>query len=429
MYKPLLIKDVAYKKALKNNCLMIDALIDEKENYAAYESGTRPINNKDDVEKYVSIAKNLGLGDIVEIECFDNIRLSVFSAAHARKNENVISYNSGKGMTREQAKMSAVMEFIERKSATELKPTGINKTYFELDKDVAIEPACLSTHFGEYVANSIDINWYPVVRITDGKNLLCPTIAVLFDYYDKKPLFLNNSNGLASGLSFTSAIVQGIYEVVERDGVSQAFATNKYYDLDLSSIDDADCKDLINQFIDNGIDINIKYVENEFNMPCFMATGNDKIRRSSLFLSGGFGCHSDKKIALIRAITELEQTRRVIYENKREDIIYMRPNYLDTNDYERVLKENGDWYSYTPERRISYLDIVTRQFDSMKEELAWQIEMLKKAGYEVFVANLSMSEEKMIPVVRVIIPGMENWYHDKKRIGKRLYKAIYTMDT
>ena len=36
---------------------------------------------------------------------------------------------------------------------------------------------------------------------------------------------------------------------------------------------------------------------------------------------------------------------------------------------------------------------------------------------------------KMIPVVRVIIPGMENWYHDKKRIGKRLYKAIYTMDT
>lgn len=31
----------------------------------------------------------------------------------------------------------------------------------------------------------------------------------------------------------------------------------------------------------------------------------------------------------------------------------------------------------------------------------------------------------MIPVVRVINPGMENWYHDKKRIGKRLYKAIY----
>lgn len=428
MYKPLLINDVAYKKALKKNYLMINALIDEKEMYATYESGTRPINNRDDVEKYVSIAKGLGLGDVEEIEYFDNVKISVFSAAHARKNENVISYNSGKGVTKEQAKMSAVMEFIERKAATEMKPTGINKPYFGLDKDTAIEPACLSTHYGEYVANNTVINWYPVVSMTDGKNLLCPTIAVLFDYYDENPLFLNNSNGLASGLSFTAAIVQGIYEVVERDGLSQAFATNKYYDLDLCSIDDADCKELINQFKENGIDINIKYVENELNMPCFMATGNDRLRKSSLFLSGGFGCHSDKKIALMRAITELEQTRRVIYENKREDIIYMRPNFSDINDYERVLKENVDWYSYNSERSKSYLDIVTKQFDSMQEELEWQIEKLKRAGYEVFVANLSMGEEKIIPVVRVIIPGMENWYHDKKRIGKRLYKAIYSMD-
>lgn len=34
------------------------------------------------------------------------------------------------------AQMSAIMEFIERKSATELQPTGVNKTYFELDRSL-----------------------------------------------------------------------------------------------------------------------------------------------------------------------------------------------------------------------------------------------------------------------------------------------------
>lgn len=34
------------------------------------------------------------------------------------------------------AQMSAITEFIERKSATELQPTGVNKTYFELDRSL-----------------------------------------------------------------------------------------------------------------------------------------------------------------------------------------------------------------------------------------------------------------------------------------------------
>lgn len=107
-----------------------------KEIYIRYELGTRPINNLDNAERCFSIAKEIGLGNIEEIVRFDNIRIYVFSAAHAPKNERVISYNSGKGVTKDRAQMSAIMEFIERKSATELQPTGANKTYFELDRSL-----------------------------------------------------------------------------------------------------------------------------------------------------------------------------------------------------------------------------------------------------------------------------------------------------
>lgn len=414
------------KESLKRNYIMMKEMVDEEIEYLPYVLGTRPNNNKINLEQYISIAKKMGLKRIEEIHHFDNIDISVFSAEHAKKNENVISYNSGKGLEKNQAQMSAVMEFIERKSATEHQPTRINMSYYDLDKDLAIEPASLSTHFAEYVSNSNTINWFPVIRLNDGKNFLCPTIAVLFDYYDDVPLFYNNSNGLASGLNFSSAIVQGIYEVVERDGLSAAFATKNYYDLDMNTVDGNICKELINQFNYNGIEVNIKYVKNEFDMPCFIVTGNDKKQKSSLFLCGGFGCHSDKEIALLRAMTELEQTRRVIYENKREDIKYMRPNHNDKMDYDRILRKNKDWYSYDKNKSISFSDITSKQFKTVAEELSWQIEQLKKSNYEIFVANLSSKGIDSIPVVRVIIPGLENWYHDTERIGKRLFKTIHT---
>ena len=362
--------------------------------------------------------------DLVEITNIDEVKIPSFSVAHEFKYGDIISYNSGKGVTKEQARMSALMEFIERRSAVIHSKTNINMSYNDFSEDIKnsiVKPSELVTYYTDFVTNSIELNWFPVVNIMNGGMMLCPTTAVLFRYHDKKDIFANNTNGLSAGITFHEAIVQGIYEVVERDLVSTALAGGAIADVDVDSITSKCCRKLIEEFEKNGVKICIKYVKGELGIPCFMVTGNDTKRKSPLLLSGGFGCHSKKEIALIRALTELAQTRKVILEAKREDIVEMRPNGDTEKEYERILNEHQKWY-YQQNKSIDYESIEEYIFHDLTDELKYLTNSIKLKGHNIYIANLSMmNEEQIIPVVRVIIPRYENWYHDKKRVGIRLY--------
>ena len=44
----------------------------------------------------------------------------------------------------------------------------------------------------------------------------------------------------------------------------------------------------------------------------------------------------------------------------------------------------------------------------------------------IYVVNLTKDEiENALPVVRIIIPGLENWYDTRERIGRRLYERLF----
>ena len=106
--------------------------------------------------------------------------------------------------------------------------------------------------------------------------------------------------------------MQGIYEVIERDIISIGLGTKKYYFVNKNSIKDDILSDLLNEFKSKKIEIFILYIYNEFDIPCFIVCSRNKNTQSFVWR---LCCHSNKKIALTRAITELVQSISALSDN------------------------------------------------------------------------------------------------------------------
>jgi len=86
---------------------------------------------------------------------------------------------------------------------------------------------------------------------------------------------------------------------------------------------------------------------------------------------------------------------------------------------------NKHWFGDYKEK-IELSQIKNKSTASFKDDLEISLDELKKTGIEeVFYVDITRSEID-IPVVRVIIPGLEVYAVDPERMGKRvLNKGIF----
>lgn len=421
--KGLIEQNIDSSKELIKNLNIYKGIVFSNKEYSFNYAGSRSCSISKVIERAERSAKKLGIEEIVNITDIDNLNIPVYSITSKDKNKEINNYNNGKGFTLEQAKISAYMEFIERRAAGIDKKVNIFGSYNELKEiytSKIMSPSQLITYYKDYITENAKIGWSWAMDITEFYPILIPTVAVKYPFYDKLIFMKNNSNGLAAGSSILEAIIQGIYEVIERDCTSIAMAGGKYEDIDINSIDSEECKNLIKEFKKNYINIYIKNVTNDLGIPCFIVTGDDVKAKNSFYLSGGHGCHTQKDIALMRALTELAQTIKTIKYGKREDIVKMRKN--GGEDYVEVKQRNLKWYSNSKFQE-DYSKIKSFKFNNMNDELNFLIELLKQKKHKIIVSDLTPNDSE-VSVVRVIIPGLENWYDDRKRIGKRLYNAV-----
>ena len=428
MYDLLIYNDIQYNKQITKNYKMLVDCMSSPSIRIENDAGSRAEQLKSVLDIAEKTASYLGMDELVDISQKDRLRIPVYSISGKRKSDLTINYNNGKGFTADQAKMSALMEYVERQSPRCQQPTALTDSFYNIRKKFIgeiVSPSELITYYSAYIADTIPINWYPAINLCNSSNALIPTIAVLFPYAsDSIPLFRNNTNGLSAGTSFIEAIIQGIYEVIERDCASLAMAARRYKDVPIDSVNSPKCRYLINEFLQNGIDLYIKDISNEFGIPCFSVAGDDRLSQNSLLLCGGHGCHAQKEVALLRALTELAQTRKTILYGKREDIVLMRPNASNPDDYNRIKEKYSEWYTHKKDG-IGFGDIPELHFSDLYQELCWLLHQSQLLGFNVYAINLSIdAKEYTLPVVRVIMPGLENRNEDMKRIGLRLYHEL-----
>ena len=185
---------------------------------------------------------------------------------------------------------------------------------------------------------------------TDEK-IIVPAALALFRYSPQTsavdPFAFHHTNGLASGNVLEEAVCHSLCEVIERDATSLAelrasaipfhilrqlhdslksdgyplssLTLDKFVDdpdvfadLDISELaDDQILHDLVAKFSGAGIPLIIKDVTSDIGIPTFSVSSVEWLSHNYGYLTEGYGTHPKSRIALVRAITELSQSRRL----------------------------------------------------------------------------------------------------------------------
>ncbi|MHC1629144.1 MAG: YcaO-related McrA-glycine thioamidation protein [Candidatus Nezhaarchaeales archaeon] len=366
--------------------------------------------------------KIIGVTRISDITGLDRVGIPIYSCVRPRAAKGAISVYSGKGVTSILAKVSVIMEAIERYSA-EVKPQDEDKmikgSYKELSmKYNVVDPSTLILPFSTPYTPSSTLRWIKGFDLMNEEEVLVPVSAVFHPYNPKDDLhlFRTNTNGLASGNTMEEAILHGLMEVIERDAWSLAELSKCGGKIIEVSEEHKLVRELIEKFEKASIKVFLRDITSDLGIPVVAAASDDLKLRDPALLTIGFGAHLDPEIAAIRALLEVAQSRLVQIQGAREDAY--RANLMRIMGYERIKRLNKHWFSESDDvKRLSDMSRLAKE--DILDEIRLVIDILRKKGFErVIVVNLTRPEVS-IPTVRVIVPGLEVYGIDQDRIGLR----------
>lgn len=394
-----------------------------------YFKGThRVIAPKKTVEINENKLKTVGITRVADITDLDRIGMPVFTAIRPTAEDGAISIYGGKGISKDHAKASAMMEGFERYSAERQESDDIVvATPNEIgEKGEYIEPKSLNLpqKFEKADLGDTMFEWNLAHDIITGNDYYVLSNAVFHPYNhdsDVESLFKSNTNGLASGNILEEAILHGIFEVIERDAWSIFEMTHKNYSqINIDSIESDLIKDIIDKFESQGIKIKLMDFTADINIPTIAASADDTVTRDAGLLTLGIGTHLDPEVAILRALTEVAQSRATQINGAREDTV--RADFAREAGYERMKRINK-YYFRQEEEQINLSDIENKSTTSIDEDIdIVKEELIANDIKHVLYTDLTRPEVD-VSVVRVIIPEMEVYAIDPSRAGYRFLKV------
>ncbi|MBR3198004.1 MAG: YcaO-related McrA-glycine thioamidation protein [Methanobrevibacter sp.] len=394
-----------------------------------YFKGThRVIAPKKTVEINEDKLKTVGITRVADITDLDRIGMPVFTAIRPTAEDGAISIYGGKGISKDHAKASAMMEGFERYSAEKQESDDtIFATPNEIgEKGEYIEPKSLNLpqKFEKADLGDTKFEWNLAHDIITGNDYYVLSNAVFHPYNhdsDVESLFKSNTNGLASGNVLEEAILHGIFEVIERDAWSIFELTHKNYSqINIDSIESELIKEIIDKFKSQGIKIKLMDFTADINIPTIAASADDTVTRDAGLLTLGIGTHLDPEVAILRALTEVAQSRATQINGAREDTV--RADFAREAGYERMKRINK-YYFRQEEEQINLSDIENKSTTSIDEDIdIVKEELIANDIKHVLYTDLTRPEVD-VSVVRVIIPEMEVYAIDPSRAGYRFLKV------
>jgi len=385
----------------------------------------------------------------------DRVKINTASAT-LPDSTDVISIYSGKGLSKLASKVSAVMEAVERVSATNRLDQVLIASEMELKrlmKGRISSPRSFTEPLHETYSPDQPIEWVEGLNLVDGQSIFVPLQAVLTPYVPPsdevtKAFTLTHTNGLASGFCLEEAISQALCEVIERDSVSLAelrasvfpFAIVKQmienlrelcdieYEMDASQFaDDSELyqtvdtstlppfiRSMLDMFERAGLTVSMKYMPTDIGVPTFGCACFEALPNGSALFRAGYGTHPDATTAAARAITELAQSRVVDIQGAREDVY----NLDKRRSSDKLTKH---WLLNSSSATISFDEIPSIDHDDLLTEVQHLVSCLERASFsQVIVVPLKSVHEDCL-VIRVLVPGIETWHPTggESRLGFR----------
>ena len=307
------------------------------------------------------------------------------------------------------------------------------ESFAQLECEGAIcDPNALPQCKGSLFTSSRPIPWVKGTDLLNGEVVWVPYELVhanaTIPAVPGSGCFLATTNGLAAGNSHLEAILHGICEVVERDALAiwELAMPDRWTArrIDCESIDDSACRQLLLQYVNANISVMAWDITSDVALPVLVVIISDNDSSTSLRpmpAAFGSGCHSDRNVALSRALTEAAQSRLTSITGSRDDLT--RNSYRTTQSASAI-----EYHQKLALERVSGLDFQkTPTFSSsnLALDLEHALECLRRISVErVVVVDLSRSN-MCVKVVRVVVPGLEGptesqWYRPGKRLQERL---------
>ncbi|HEY2513512.1 MAG TPA: YcaO-like family protein [Polyangiaceae bacterium] len=378
-----------------------------------YIAGThRTRSPRETLAAYTPFMRQLGITRLANITHLDHLGMPVWTGI--RPNARTLATSQGKGEDHDSAKASALMEAIEFHHAEHLEGLPLRyDTYRGLKRIADVCPVeLLPRHPATRVAAGAPRLWIEGYDVARGVPAWVPFSKVCIsnaaEPFDAEML-VRSSNGLASGNHRLEAIVHGLCEVIERHGGARDDPARRVY-VDLAKVTFPPLRSVLDRL--EGADVAVAAWE----IPCSIAVPSygamlverpTRARWRLVGTYGGAGAHLSPSVAMMRALTEAVQSRVTFIAGSRDDMT--RAHYWATQDetaqqvfFDRVEAAKGALVPMVEH---------ARETDSFEGDLATLLECLRAEGHKsVIVVDLTRPELE-IPVVTVIVPGLEEGDH------------------
>lgn len=374
----------------------------------AYRLGThRTVAPADTLARVSPLMAQMGITRIANITGLDRIGVPVVMVC--RPNSRSIAVSQGKGLDLAAAKASGLMEAVETFHAESITSSLKLASCRQLRRThPLIDVTALPRPMGSPYSDDEPLLWIEGQDLISRSPLWVPYEVVHTDYtLPRGPAhgcFLANTNGLASGNHFLEAVSHGIHEVIERDATTLWKYTRRRTRraLDLDSVDDDACRWVLDRFARANIAVKVWDTTSDVGIASFncLLFGHDDDAADPEF---GAGCHPARGIALLRALTEAAQARTTYIAGSRDD--FWAEDYAPTHRARRLRECRTLMEADTAVG--DFRDVPTRERDSFSEDVSWALERLLAVGVEQVVVVDLTKTELTIPVVRVVIPGLE----------------------
>jgi YcaO-like protein with predicted kinase domain len=339
-----------------------------------------------------------------------------------RPNGRSLSVSQGKGADLPAAKASGIMEAAESWHAENVLLPLRLATYREL-RSVArvVDVALLARQPQSRFHPDLSILWIEGTDVLTAERIWVPYECVHLDFRSPGPqgsgCFLLTATGLAAGNHQLEAVSHALCEVVERDALAlwdeRAAGERASRRLDLETVDDPLCRRLLDTYERAEVGVAVWDITTDARLPVFAALIVDRHAALPRRLPAamGAGCHPDRGVALSRALTEAAQSRLTVIAGSRDDC--PPAYYRRVRDPSAIAKQLAQLHE--PGQR-SFADVTHVAGESIDEDVARELDALKAIGApHVILVDLTRPGID-IPVVRMVVPGLEGWADRSDRI-------------
>ena len=343
------------------------------------------------------------------------------------------SKSAGKGSTREQSEVSALCEAVERYSgAFHGDEIRVRRRFAEFAQGEAIHPNDVQLFSEGQLDNATSINakghpynivpprldpdaesdWTPVWSLTRHRHRYLPTTVLYGMSAEQRGPgdLIADSSGCAAGNTLEEAILQGFYELAERD----AFAIWWYNRMQVPAVDLASFGD---EYLASAADQYARYerevwmldVTADIGIPTFVALSR-RVDAPTEDIIYGAGAHADPRIAALRAVCELNQCLTWLPRPGTRDGRPAIDDPMALSWWRTARLADCPWLAPAadePYREGPHHPVV--ETTDTREDVEYCRGLIEAKGMEFLVLDQTRPDVGM-PVVRVIVPGMRHFW-------------------